>query len=277
MRFPIQQISFMVAGIVCMLMACGAPPKSTPTIHPFTPPGIPAKKEQVKLVHIAIAPYHDIDSSTTALIAHEFEDFYVNVKTSVLPNEIMPDSLLAWSKTRYNANKILRHLAEIKPGTATYILALTDDRIAACGDSIHETGVAGLGDEPGYCCVVSTAALQKNIKDSNQFNQRLLKACMHEMGHNFGLPHCKKNKKCLMRSSGGTILTLDEEDLFLCKHCRELLTQKGFIVKKKPGTSACKIKIRERSFLYGHENHNLHTCSMWHSPALDYRLRTTCS
>lgn len=194
----------------------------------------PAKKNQIKLIKIAIAPYHEVDSATSALISSEFESFYTNIKTVVLPNAIMDDSLLARSRTRYNANMILTHLAKIKPTEVTYILAITDDKIAACGDTIHESGVAGLGDKPGYCCVVSTAALKNKLTDSTQFGPRLIKACFHEMGHNFGLNHCKnRDRKCLMRSSGGTIVTLDEEDVYFCKKCRKQLKERGFIIKEK--------------------------------------------
>jgi archaemetzincin len=220
--------------IVSLGFACGKKEKPPVTVNPFVTNNIPAKKNQVKIVRVAIAPYHEIDSATTALIAQEFESFYVNVKTLILPREIMSDSLLANSQTRYNANKILNHLALIKPNEVNYILAITDDRIAACGDSIHETGVAGLGNRPGTCSVVSTAALKNKLPDSTQFTPRLIKATMHEMGHNFGLFHCKnkKDKKCLMRDAAGTIKTLDEEDVHLCDKCVELLKQKGINVRK---------------------------------------------
>lgn len=196
---------------------------------------IPAKNSTIKDVKakkiwVAVAPYHEIDSCTTELICNQLEYFY-GIKTLTLPRALMPDTLLAWSKTRYNANKILLHLSIVKPTHIPYILALTDEKIAACGDSTHETGVAGLGNRPGNCCVVSTATLHRKAIDEEQFTQRLIKACLHEMGHNFGLKHCKqKDKKCFMRDAGGTILTLDEETIHLCKVCTKILKDKGFDV-----------------------------------------------
>jgi len=222
--------------LVCsfLLLSCGKKEEVKVFIYKAKSKTTPAKKNQIKLIKVAIAPYHEVDSVTSALIASEFENFYTNIKTLVLPNAYMDDSLLARSGTRYNANKILAHLAQIKPTEVTYILAITDDRIAACGDTIHESGVAGLGDKPGYCCVVSTAALKNKLSDSTQFSPRLIKACFHEMGHNFGLNHCKnRDRRCLMRSSGGTVVTLDEEDIYFCKKCRKLLKERGFIVKEK--------------------------------------------
>lgn len=192
------------------------------------------KDIKAKKIWVAVAPYHEIDSCTTELICSQLEYFY-GIKTLTLPRALMPDTLLAWSKTRYNANKILLHLSIVKPTHIPYILALTDEKIAACGDSTHETGVAGLGNRPGNCCVVSTATLRRKLPDESQFTQRLIKACLHEMGHNFGLKHCKqKDKKCFMRDAGGTILTLDEETIHLCKNCTKILKEKGFNVVEEP-------------------------------------------
>lgn len=225
-------IPFLLIITILISYGCNNKVEILDNARPFAAQQYPAKKRQVKLIRVAIAPYNEIDSLTTYLIASQFEKFYLNVKTLILPTACMDDSLLAHSKTRYNANKILTHLAMIKPQESNFILAITNDKIAACGDSIHESGVAGLGDRPGYCCVVSTDALKNKLTDTLQFNPRLIKACMHEMGHNFGLSHCKsKDKKCIMRDAAGTIVTLDEEDIHLCKKCTDLLKEKGIHLK----------------------------------------------
>jgi archaemetzincin len=220
--------------LLSLVWACTGKNKlpDIPTL--FSANQITAKKKQIKVIRLAIAPYNEIDSATTSLLVTELENFYSNLQAVILPKAIMSDSLLANSKTRYNANKILNHLDLIKPEQVTYILAITNDKIAACGDTIHETGVAGLGNRPGTCAVVSTWSLRRKLKDEIQFTQRLIKACMHEMGHNFGLGHCKnKDKKCLMRDAGGTILTLDQEEVHLCEKCEDLLKQKGIHLRKK--------------------------------------------
>lgn len=219
-----------------LLIACGGKHNTTTaTVFIYNQPE--AKTKNKKIIWVAIAPYHEIDSSTTQLISTELESFY-RLKTIILPKAIMSDTLLAWSKKRYNANKILTHLSKIKPNNVAYILAITNDRIAACGDSTHESGVAGLGTRSGQCCVISTIALRNKLKDEEQYTQRLIKACMHEMGHNFGLAHCKKkDKKCLMRDAAGTILTLDEEEIYLCKNCISILKTKGIGVREKSSKS----------------------------------------
>ncbi len=227
---------FYLAAFLCIILSfagCGKKPLPEKNIQPIIEKQVFEKDYTHKIRWVAIAPYDSIDSATTELISTQLEDFY-GVRTLLLPKAFMTDSLLAWSKTRYNANKILAHLTKIKPDNVAYILALTSEKIAACGDSIHETGVAGLGNRPGTCSVVSTATLHRKVKDEEQYTQRLIKACMHEMGHNFGLRHCKsKDKKCFMRDAAGTILTLDEEEIYLCKKCMKLLNEAGFNLKGK--------------------------------------------
>ena len=152
------------------------------------------------------------------------------VETTILTNAVLPDSCKTPYKKRYNANKILQHLAIIKPKQIPYILALTTAGIATKKGNYKEWGILGLGMCPGPCCVVSTANMGKN---KNRLKDRLVKVCLHEMGHNFGLPHCNKNdKRCLMRDANGTVRTVDEEEKYLCLHCIEFLNKKGFRLKQ---------------------------------------------
>ena len=48
---------------------------------------------------------------------------------------------------------------------------------------------------------------------------RFKKVTIHEFGHNLGLPHCP-NKKCVMTAAAEKISTIDNENLALCKSCK---------------------------------------------------------
>jgi archaemetzincin len=52
-----------------------------------------------------------------------------------------------------------------------------------------------------------------------QFVARLKKVSCHELGHNFGLPHCP-NKTCIMQDAAETIKTIDNVSLHLCDECK---------------------------------------------------------
>ena len=76
-------------------------------------------------------------------------------------------------------------------------------------------GIFGLGFMPGKSCIVSTFRL----KEKN-FRSRFIKICCHELGHNFGLPHCS-DKSCIMQDAAETIKTIDNVKLNLCNSCKK--------------------------------------------------------
>lgn len=214
-------IPFLFLIVTIELIGCGKKNKSI------------SEKEASKdsIICISIAPYHEFKPEWVKLVRQELEDFY-GVETSLLPKAEMPDSCKRPYKKRYNAGGILQHLNVIKPKECKYILALTTAGIAIAKDGYKEWGILGLGSRPGPCCVVSTANMGKN---ENLLKERLVKVCLHEMGHCFGLPHCdKKDKRCLMRSAEGTVKTIDEEEKYLCKFCAGFLISKGLHLKENP-------------------------------------------
>jgi archaemetzincin len=59
------------------------------------------------------------------------------------------------------------------------------------------------------------------------FQERLAKVCLHEIGHNLGLPHCTSgDKRCFMNDAKGSIKEVDQEKLFLCEKCKKQLNHK---------------------------------------------------
>jgi archaemetzincin len=170
-----------------------------------------------------------MDSAMVTMVAKELENFY-GIETTILAKAEMPDSCKKPYQYRYNANKVLQYLAVIKPTNIPYILALTTEEIATKKKGYDEYGILGLGSCPGPCCVVSIARM--GVLDV-QLKERLVKVGLHEMGHNFGLPHCNwKDPRCLMRDANGTVLTIDEEEKYLCRYCSGFLTNKGFQLRK---------------------------------------------
>ncbi len=79
-------------------------------------------------------------------------------------------------------------------------------------------GIFGLAFVPGSSCIISTHRLKKN---KSKFVERFNKVCIHELGHNLGLKHCKFHGKCVMRDAAETIKTVDHVDLILCDNCKQ--------------------------------------------------------
>jgi archaemetzincin len=142
------------------------------------------------------------------------ENFY-GFKCVVDKKELLTKDLLAKSKTRYEAGKIIT-----KYKSSENILLLTNVDIAYFNrvKNIKEYGIIGLGYRPGKTCVVSTFRIKKTTKE--KFTDRLIKVTLHEVGHNLGLPHCTFDKKCLMNDAKGKGSKIDKELLWMCDDCK---------------------------------------------------------
>lgn len=131
---------------------------------------------------ICIQPLGNVNKGEINLVKSSVEKFY-HYKCIIKPALSLTNDILADSKTRYEANRIL-----VKYNSPEITLILTEKDIAVKNPERHvnEWGVFGQGQMPGTTCVISTFRLRR--KASNQlFHARLVKVCLHEIGHNFGL------------------------------------------------------------------------------------------
>lgn len=141
-------------------------------------------------------------------------------KVVVLNPVDMPKSTYYEPRKRYRAEKILKYLKGVKPDSVDYIVAITSEDISAAKNGKKDWGIFGLGYRPGVASVVSLFRLGNNKK---VLTRRVMKITKHELGHNFGLPHCKKSKTCVMSSAEGSIKTVDRVSNIFCKACQSRL------------------------------------------------------
>jgi archaemetzincin len=124
-------------------------------------------------------------------------------------------------RRQYSSTKILRWILQGVPEDASKVVAITD------GDLFIPvlTFVFGEAQLGGKGAVVSTARLRKDFNDlpspPKLFRTRLLKECVHELGHTFGLTHCALSRCAMSRSN--TVLDVDAKDPYLCQDCGRLL------------------------------------------------------
>lgn len=156
------------------------------------------EKEHFPVIYIQ--PLGRMNEALVNEIAMGIETFY-GTKTIICKEVALTPDILAKSKTRYDAAKILN-----KFKSERNMLILTEKYIAVRYKrrNTDEWGIMGLGFLPGKTCVVSTFRLKPNA-GAKLFKERLLKVCIHEMGHNLGLDHCKFDNKCLMNDANGTM------------------------------------------------------------------------
>ena len=177
---------------------------------------------------IAIQPFESFSSKEAKIIQQEIAEFYhVNV-TLLKPIELPKNAYINVKSSRYRADTLIRFLRNNIDRNYDFVIGLTDKDISTTKHSNRSTktikeptykyadwGIFGLGFMPGKSCIVSTFRL----KEKN-FESRFIKICCHELGHNFGLPHCD-NKTCIMQDAAETIKTIDNVKLNLCNSCKK--------------------------------------------------------
>ena len=147
-----------------------------------------------------------------------------------LPKKVLPKTAFTKVKTpRYRADSLLRSLKHNKPDSINYILGLTQQDISTTKRNPDGTiktpeykyrdwGVFGLGYVSGPSSIVSTYRYKKSSQ--SLFIQRIQKICVHELGHNLGLKHCRSGKPCVMQDAAESIKTIDNVENLLCSSCK---------------------------------------------------------
>ncbi len=180
-----------------------------------------SQKQPASALTVYIQPLGVVKQKNIDIIVSSVKSFY---GCAVVVNKpvALTNDLLAESRTRYEAGKILK-----KFNSNNNLLIITEKDIAHHNTERNapEWGIFGLGYRPGNTCVVSTFRLNSRNPTNSQhlFSERLAKVCLHEIGHNLGLDHCSSGADCLMNDARGLIKTVDNEKKVLCSSCRKKL------------------------------------------------------
>jgi archaemetzincin len=123
------------------------------------------------------------------------------------------------TRSQYHSTQILHEMSRrIKIGTGEKIIGIVDLDLYVPGLNFV-FGEAILGG--GYC-VISLTRLRQSyygyIEEEKRFFDRVGKEAVHEVGHTYGLGHCK-DPNCVMRFSNSLFDTDRKTDDF-CKRCR---------------------------------------------------------
>ena len=144
----------------------------------------------------------------------------------VANGEPLPQVAFYAERGRYRAEKLLDHLTTLHEG-AFRVLGVTAADISTTKGNVADWGILGLASIDGHACVLSSFRCRRGARDSRHATERLGKTSVHELGHTFGLEHCK-TRGCLMQDGGGTVLTTDgERDL--CPECRSKIGARGLL------------------------------------------------
>lgn len=167
---------------------------------------------------IAIVPLNQPSVASVGELKTNIENFY-GCHVVILPARNIPASAFLKKRKRFRADSLLVFLESIKPDSVNYILGLTDADISATVANYKDWGVFGYGQCPGVSNVISTFRL-KNKADKNTIATRLKNVAIHEIGHNYGLPHCG-DTSCIMKDAHGKLSSIEGKTRNLCSKCQK--------------------------------------------------------
>jgi archaemetzincin len=190
------------------------------------------KKEKPRSIVIQIQPFGNVNSGYLIFVKNSLFKDFSSVK--ILPKMNLPQKAIVGIRHRYDANKMLEILQSLyvtcKYPKETFLVGVTESDICQNrqetkkwkgkkGYGALDYGIMGLGYLPKSKNLVPSQKV--NINSTKRLNsnkkEQLVKLIKHELGHNFGLPHCS-NKSCIMRDAEGGN-HFDEMTGF-CKKCK---------------------------------------------------------
>ncbi len=184
---------------------------------------------------VLVQPFDGMDKDLVDTVLTTFNKVYGVQAYAAHSISIPTYTFVNIKSPRYRADSLIRYLRDTifpKNKKVDYIVGLIDEDISTTKYANYKEkqikspeskytdwGIYGLGFCPGESCIVSTYRLRKGTTKEN-FIMRLKKVSCHELGHNFGLPHCP-NTDCIMQDAAETIKTIDNVALHLCDDCRK--------------------------------------------------------
>lgn len=134
-------------------------------------------------------------------------------------------------KKQYNSTKILKQIHKLNLTGYDRILGIVDVDLYIP----ERTFVFGGADVKKKVSVISLTRLSQKFydlpEDSALFKYRIIIEAVHELGHTYGLYHCKNNK-CVMFLSN-TINDTDHKGADLCSNCKKVMEEKKRFQKEK--------------------------------------------
>lgn len=201
--------------LMCLLLAasCSDGPEST---------GQEGERGHDRTEMFKLQPFGDIPEAQVNLVVEAVEAYF-DCKVTVVPAIKLPESAWYAPRKRYRADSLLRYLHRNLEPEYDRAFGLTTKDISTTKKPHEDWGIMGLGSYPGKVCVVSTFRIKRGV-NQKQFETRLKRVALHELGHTMGLLHCD-NKSCLMRDANGKVTTVDEEGDQMCKRCHYVVAK----------------------------------------------------
>ncbi|MFQ5975413.1 MAG: ribosomal protein S18-alanine N-acetyltransferase [Candidatus Hydrothermarchaeales archaeon] len=177
---------------------------------------------------IILASFIEGDNDILKILCKEVETTFGECEILDKVLEI-PKEAFNRKRRQYNSKYFLEELSNHARNVSDKIVGITDVDLFT-QDLNFVFGQALLG---GDACIVSLHRLDPGTykkSDERLFVDRAAKEILHELGHCFGLSHCK-DRNCVMIFSN-SILDVDFKDKNFCRRCKETLG--NHLIKIRP-------------------------------------------
>ncbi len=147
---------------------------------------------------------------------------FLKLPVRVLKPKPLPAETYHLTRHQYNSTQLLEFILDQVETEAFRVLGVT------VGDLFIPilTFIFGEGQVNGKAAIISLFRLRGDadgiIPPRAVLLERLIKLSLHELGHTFGLGHCREDG-CLMKFSSN-LAKLDQTELVFCDYCQVLMT-----------------------------------------------------
>lgn len=170
---------------------------------------------------IYLAPVGEIEEG----ILDALDDYLENTfkcEVKIGKGIALPQEAYNSRRGQYFSSLILDKLRQsLKPGKQQKILAIADVDLYVEGLNF----VFGEAELGGHLSIISLVRLRQSFygfpEEKSLFLGRVKKEAVHELGHTFGLRHCR-DPLCVMHFSN-SLMDTDRKRASLCSRCQELL------------------------------------------------------
>jgi archaemetzincin len=164
---------------------------------------------------IIIQPIGKVNSELIKEVSSHLRKIFPYIKVNSRIE--IPTNCYYIPRKRYRADSIIKWLNVGRQNEK--ILAVTQHDISTTKGEFKDYGVMGLGYRPGKSCVISSFRLKEK--------RNLYLVAVHELGHNFGLPHCSV-ERCIMTDAKSKDNTSQNKEF--CNKCQNYLKNNGWLL-----------------------------------------------
>lgn len=200
-----------------LLVACQGEKNNTPTPAKKSEPKAPTAKTSLPR-EITLYLYDDFSLSKAQVLADALKKVYPSVSIQKAPIAL-PRDCYNKERNRYNGGELLKDLTKRRRDNV--VLGLTDEVIYQANEISPTYGIFGLSPVGAYVALISST----RPSGKPHTTDHLVKLMLHELGHSFGLRHCKDQHCFMVDAEHGNKFSQTPS---FCPNCKQFLNQKGW-------------------------------------------------